>query len=168
MSTGKTHSGISTGTALGVLIGAGAFSSMGLGPTVLVATGSLLGVILTPDLDVDDGCISHYYVRKFFGKWVERWWFLLWHPYSLAMRHRGFWSHAPIFSTIFRLTYMLFPIIIIPLRPAILLGALTSQIAAIPALGLAAIILFGLRVDIIFILMGLIVSDTLHFIADNF
>lgn len=167
MSTGKTHSGISTGTALGVLIGAGAASSMGLEATVLAASGALLGVVLTPDLDVDERCISHYYIRKFFGRIAEMWWYWLWHPYSLAMSHRGFWSHFPVISTLLRLTYMLFPVIIIPFNGRIL-PTIQSQIAAIPLWALAAILVYILGVDVIFLVLGLILSDVLHFIADHF
>lgn len=168
MSTGRTHSGISTGTALGVLVGAGVFSSVGITSTVLVASGALLGVLLTPDLDVDDGCISHYYIRKFFGKWVELWWFWLWHPYSLAFKHRSNWSHFPIFSTLFRLTYFCFPIIIYPILRRRLATVLQSQIAALPLLVTAAILLYAAGVDVIFVILGLILSDTVHFIADFF
>lgn len=68
--------------------------------------GALVGVMLSCDLDVDKGNISYHYMRKYAGMPAELLWRIVWKPYSLLARHRGFLSHAPIVSTAGRLLYL--------------------------------------------------------------
>lgn len=70
------------------------------------ALGCLAGIVLTPDLDVDDGCLSMHVIRRLFGRVAGWLWQVFWTPYALAMPHRSFLSHGPIVSTLIRLAYI--------------------------------------------------------------
>jgi len=71
-----------------------------------VATGAMLGCLISPDADVNGGSIADYYIRVYTGKAVEMMWDRLWTPYRKVCRHRGFLSHAPIISTVLRIAYL--------------------------------------------------------------
>lgn len=75
-------------------------------PVLPLAGGVLAGLLLTPDLDVDRGCISNKYARKA-GCLVGFLWRLYWWPYSRLMPHRSALSHAPVLGTLLRLVYLL-------------------------------------------------------------
>ncbi|MDQ4077505.1 MAG: metal-binding protein [Chloroflexota bacterium] len=70
-----------------------------IGATALVGLGSVLGILFTPDLDIDH--------RSF----VERlpilgWpWFIIWLPYAKALPHRSIHSHLPVWGTCLRQLY---------------------------------------------------------------
>ena len=68
--------------------------------------GGFLGIIITPDLDVDAGCISYRVVDWFIGVPAGLVWRLIWLPYAKRLGHRSFWSHFPIVSTLIRLVYL--------------------------------------------------------------
>lgn len=70
------------------------------------ALGCLSGVILSPDLDCDSGCISMHVVRRLFGGVVAWLWQIFWLPYSILLPHRSFWSHGPVISTLIRVGYL--------------------------------------------------------------
>jgi uncharacterized metal-binding protein len=70
--------------------------------TAAVVGGCLAGLVLTPDLDVDRGSISHRIVKRSAGFLIGFAWHLFWFPYSRIMPHRSWWSHMPLFSTFFR------------------------------------------------------------------
>ena len=64
--------------------------------------GSLIGTIVTPDLDL-------VVPSNFFSKLpiINFLWMCLWWPYKKIVKHRSFVSHSPLVSTILRLLYML-------------------------------------------------------------
>lgn len=165
MSDGKSHSSASIGLGVGVLTGL-----LPLYPKEIVAVslGALLGVVLTPDLDVDNGSISNWYVRKIFGKFGDRVWRMWTTPYAYAMSHRSTLSHFPGISTIVRLLYLAFPIIIIiASKEDTFLRAVLAQLIAIPLL--IALTFVYREMDIYylaFVILGLVLSDTLHYLFD--
>lgn len=72
------------------------------------ALGSLTGIFLSPDLDVDNGNISNKLIRKEVGWFGERIWRWFWKGYSGSFKHGQFASHFPIFGTFIRLSYVYF------------------------------------------------------------
>lgn len=66
-----------------------------------LAAGALSGLMLSPDLDVDDGNISNHYARVMGIGWL---WWLYWWPYRKIATHRGV-SHTPLLGTLTRLGY---------------------------------------------------------------
>lgn len=79
-----------------------------------VAAGALLGTILSPDLDVDAGNLTNTIIRKRLGRPLELLWDFFWHPYRRSLKHGGEFSHFPVVSTLIRLAYIYFFLIIIP------------------------------------------------------
>jgi uncharacterized metal-binding protein len=120
--------------------------------TAAVVGGCLAGLVLTPDLDVDRGSISHRIVKRSAGLIIGFAWHLFWFPYSRIMPHRSWWSHMPIFSTFFRVAYLF-------ALPALLWG-LAGIIIDLPALRLPTWNWLPTA------LIGLILSDTLHAVMD--
>ena len=141
--------GIRHAYACGVIAGVSSATLLftcGWQPALACSAGALAGIILTPDLDVDRGSRSNYYVRKFAGIVIETVWRLLWKPYAILVRHRSIWSHGPILSTVIRLLY----------------------ISAIPALIWWWFEWPPPKVDVWmgWFLLGLVLSDTAHFLLD--
>jgi uncharacterized metal-binding protein len=66
--------------------------------------GTLIGLLVTPDLDIDAGNISDTMIRKVFppAQWL---WRILWTPYSKLIPHRSPISHFPFLGTLFRIGY---------------------------------------------------------------
>ena len=91
MPSGNTHTTCTLilATALGL-----AAHYNGL-PALPIAGGALIGVILTPDLDVDNGSVSQRAVRRSAGCLVGALWAAIWRPYSMMFPHRSIWSHLP-------------------------------------------------------------------------
>lgn len=76
--------------------------------------GALVGVLISPDLDVDRAYIGDKLVQKRFG-WVgRRVWEWFWRPYKVSFKHGQFASHFPIYSTFTRLSYIYFWLIFVP------------------------------------------------------
>lgn len=75
------------------------------------AAGSLVGVVLTPDLDVDAGNISYTMARRVR---LETIWSALWHFYRSSIKHGSELSHFPVISTLGRLAYIFLFCVIIP------------------------------------------------------
>lgn len=71
-----------------------------------LSAGILTGLVLTPDLDVDQGSYSAYVVRRAFGRRAAQLWILFWLPYSMLIPHRSYISHMPILGTLLRLAYV--------------------------------------------------------------
>ena len=71
-----------------------------------VATGAMLGILCGPDQDVDSGNIADFIIRRYTGRVVEVAWDSTWLLYRKLCRHRGFMSHFPVTSTIFRILYL--------------------------------------------------------------
>jgi len=100
---GKVHSAITLGVATGVLAPY-AIVQFGGDPYLYVA-GCLVGLLVTPDLDLNGANISDYFIRKVFApaQWL---WRLLWTPYSLILPHRSPLSHFPVLGTLLRIGYV--------------------------------------------------------------
>lgn len=145
MSSGRTH------TKTSVIISACLFVLLvnyGLMYSVLVCTGVLVGVFLTPDLDVDAGYIGNFYLRKHVGLWADKLWGLYWHLYSKAVPHRSNISHAPFLGTAIRYIYFS-PIIVILLSAAKIIFSY-----------------FAWR-ELFLIFIGNCIADSAHWVLDN-
>jgi uncharacterized metal-binding protein len=116
---------------------------------IAFAVGSLLGIIISPDLDVDIGFYGLYVIRRYAGRFPAWLWRIYWLPYSKLVPHRAFFSHFPLFSTAGRILYLCVPFLCL----LALFGA---------NLG----IVFSFLVDIRWLLAGLVVSDAVHAVMD--
>ena len=68
--------------------------------------GAFLGLLLSPDLDVDAGNVSYSLVGG-----LRRAWAWYWMPYAVIMPHRSKRSHIPVVSTLIRMAYFPWPFI---------------------------------------------------------
>ncbi len=76
--------------------------------------GSLVGLYITPDLDVDNGFLTDQLIRKYLG-WPAEWiWKMFWHPYRRSLKHGGPLSHFPPIGTMGRILYVYMMLIVIP------------------------------------------------------
>lgn len=71
---------------------------------VATASGCLLGILLTPDLDVK-GIRADSIVRDM-GLIPALIWGIVWNPYSALFPHRSFWTHSPLLGTLIRFIYI--------------------------------------------------------------
>lgn len=103
MPGGKVHSALTLATASGV-IAPYAIVQLNGNPYMYVA-GCLVGLLVMPDMDVDNGNISDYFIRKVSrpAQWL---WRLFWTPYALLVPHRHSISHMPILGTLVRIGYI--------------------------------------------------------------
>lgn len=108
-----------------------------------MAIGCFAGILLSPDLDVDNGNISNYLLKRIASP-IEMLWRIYWYPYRVKLKHRSFWSHFPVFSTLLRVVYFFF----IP----ILLSIYYSY--------------FDLYYFFLWFVFGLILADFLHYLMD--
>jgi len=146
MPDGKTHSAI-TAVAAGVIT-VSLWRAGFTGEEVrLAATGCLTGIVLSPDLDVDGGFLGHVLVTKYLGKIVGTIWRVFWWPYAVLAPHRSWMSHAPLISTLLRLGYCYGTYFVV--------CAILQVPAWVPEPHMA-----------LYSCSGLVVSDTLHYIAD--
>lgn len=101
MPGGKTHTLLTLGATPLVML---ASYHLGLDP-LSSGGGALVGIVLSPDLDVDDGFIGMYYLRRIFPPlgWV---WRALWFPYAKVVGHRSLASHLPLVGTLGRVIYL--------------------------------------------------------------
>lgn len=153
MASGKQHAAASVIIASTMILPAILFYIPGL----FISLGCFLGVILTPDLDVESPVHSHYTVGKigkyagdifgFILKWI---WRVFWYPYSIFIpKHRHWISHAPILGTFSRLIYIaVFFVPLVILAPEILHIFYNWYF--------------------IYLVFGLIISDVAHWIMDGF
>lgn len=81
---------------------------------VQLIIGPLIGVIITPDLDVDAGFSGDKYIRQRLGLIAEWLWKRIWHFYRRSLKHGGELSHFPLISTIGRLLYLFGMFIVLP------------------------------------------------------
>lgn len=109
MSAGFVHVKASLILAAGFSVGALVSQDPGL---LECAFGSLTGIVVGPDADVDAGNISNKIVKQKVGWFGERIWRLFWRWYSGSFKHGRFASHFPIFSTFVRLAYIYFVVIV--------------------------------------------------------
>lgn len=103
MPSGKIHTALTLATASGV-VAPYAVVNLG-GNEYAYLAGCLVGVLIMPDMDVDNGNISDYFIRRVFqpAQWL---WRLFWTPYALLVPHRHFISHFPILGTVLRIGYI--------------------------------------------------------------
>lgn len=94
----------------GFLLGSLAFGV----PEYQYVTGALVGIFLTPDLDVDNGYIGNTIIRNRLGWWAEKGWDMLWYFYRKSLKHGSELSHFPVVSTVFRLAYLFLFLLVIP------------------------------------------------------
>lgn len=136
MPSGRTHT-----LATGLL----AVGTLPLGDVGLTA-GVLAGLIISPDLDVDEGFIGLAHLRRVgcVGNVLSGIWRAFWYPYSKLVPHRSHISHSIFFGTVARVGYLVLPI---------LLANFFGLPLAIPSW-------FGMW------FIGLCLSDALHIIMD--
>jgi len=124
---------------------------------ISIFAGCFTGIFLTPDLDVEEGSISMYHVRRFggnAGNLLSTLWLYYWLPYAKLIPHRDWRSHFPIISTIIRLLYLF-------CVPLILYLVINEQD------GMNQIHSILTSKFFIFFFIGLCFSDTLHYVADR-
>ncbi|PSB26876.1 metal-binding protein [Stenomitos frigidus] len=96
MPSGRTHDSI-TLWSLPLIAGLTFARTQSSSLTLCIAGGYLFsGLMFGPDLDI----YSYHYKRWGWLRWI-------WLPYRRSMRHRSFWSHAPIAGTVVRIAYLL-------------------------------------------------------------
>lgn len=156
MPSGAIHGKITMALTPAVVV-ATASVTQSIPYSLCAGTGCLLGLIIEPDLDVDHitqsegrvirklGCIGYAYAS-------------LWMIYALAIPHRSWVSHLPPFGTIFRTVYLL--AWILPIY-AILLYAFGGVFERLALWVLSNLDYFLAG------WVGLLASDTAHFIADT-
>ena len=166
MADGKTHA-LATQTLAVLLFAAeatnGKLQNYPLVPTLIycsaLSVGALLGLILTPDLDVNAGSISEDQVREM-SPFGENLWWIYWFPYRQVLPHRSPFSHWPVIGTIVRLFYLGIPYFL----------ALTFFYFAYPPyytwLAQAGFWLITLPYSHV-ALLGLMSADMLHFFMDR-
>lgn len=157
MSAGVVHRKASLMLTVGFILTA----ILQLNPNnLLYGIGSLIGVMVTPDWDVDAGMISDAMIRNKLGVWAEKIWdaFLYW--YRRSLKHGSPLSHFPVISTYGRIAYAFAILIVVP--------------------HVAYYYIFHPAWDLYFvinwywkeinsqqqIIQGLIASDTIHFFLD--
>ena len=149
MPSGQTHAKATVALA----IGGGLLAYFSLDQTLIhsvaLSGGALVGVVLTPDLDVNNGSISQRIVRRSGGDVLGLLWILLWWPYGQLIPHRSPLSHFPVLGTVLRLAYLLF-------LPTVLFWALGGNFATL-----------AFPQWVLWMVGGLTLADTLHFIMDN-
>ncbi|HPH95371.1 MAG TPA: DUF2227 family putative metal-binding protein [Anaerolineaceae bacterium] len=156
MADGKLHAAVSvilagSGQALQQIASVTSYQAMAF------SLGALLGIILTPDLDLVGGSISQRQVRKSTGNIIGLIWAMLWYPYAKLLGHRSFWSHTPIIGTIIRIIYVFgLPLL---LWSMLWQAGHVSVPPPIPVLGQLDPLLF-------WVLLGLSVSDLFHWLMD--
>lgn len=102
MSSGKVHR--ASNTATGIFLTTTTFLVFqNVELTIAAALGSFIGLTINPDYDVNHGLPRSFFTRI---PYIAVLWVAMWKPYSLAFKHRSFWSHSPLVSTIIRLLYM--------------------------------------------------------------
>jgi uncharacterized metal-binding protein len=148
MPSGRVHALMTTlaaGGLMWVAVSAGQPPAVSFG----LAGGCLAGLLITPDLDVDEPVRSHYLVRRRAGAIPALLWQAIWTPYARLLPHRHWLSHAPVVSTLLRAAYLaaiLWPVL------SLLAGSWWPW-ATLPGWS-------G------WVLIGLAVSDALHWAAD--
>lgn len=84
-----------------------------LEPKLLLCTaGSLTGILVSSDLDVDAKNISSTIIKKKVGNFAVAVWDAFWYPYRRSFKHGSFGSHFPPFCTFVRLEYIYFMTIV--------------------------------------------------------
>jgi len=146
--SGKFHSNV-TAIASGAILAFMLRNGFPMSESLQVSLGCLSGIVFTPDLDVDNGSISHKVVDKYLGIIVGGAWRVVTTPYAKLVTHRSFVSHFPFIGTLVRVLY--FGSVIFTLKS-----------------------LFSLEIEflnwdiLIRAFIGLSISDALHILFDIF
>lgn len=111
MSAGNVHTKASLALTAGFLVGAIVSRES---TDLQYAMGALIGVMISPDCDVDSKFIAYHYIRRGLGKWAEKIWDWLWYFYRRSLKHGSELSHFPVVGTLGRITYLFFFCVIIP------------------------------------------------------
>lgn len=111
----------------------------------LAASGCVLGIPVSPDLDQDGVTMAEGVVYGHLGAILGILWRSYWMPHALAVAvpHRQWTSHAPVIGTLFRILYLLIAPMIVDLR-----GTVTVALKLWP------------------LWLGLAVSDAAHWAMD--
>lgn len=127
---------------------AAAYLSQNVWVGTAVAAGCLLGIWLTPDLDL---------LPELEGWRISALWKLYWYPYARMIPHRADISHTPILGTAVRVVYLFMPFI---------LAAMAMETLGVPVLvnlmNFPHLFFYGAA-----IFCGLVVSDFLHWLMDG-
>lgn len=142
MASGKVHAGQSFGAAA-VLLALGVVLLDPPADAVALASGCAAGILISPDLDVDGWSYSERVLGRFFGSI----WLIIWYPYAKIIPHRNPLSHAPLIGTAGRVLY---------------LGAIVYLFQLLIEFSLPPSANFYIPLAIV----GLSISDTLHWMAD--
>ena len=154
MSAGTVHTKSSLILAGGFLIGGLVARESTLGYIV----GSLIGIFINPDNDVDAGTVTHKYLRKRLGWWAEMLWNIIWRPYRKSLKHGGDLSHFPVISTLGRIAYLFFFLVVIP---EIILYFIFPMNFLYEIKWWINVLLINYRVVI-----GLMAADLIHYVLD--
>lgn len=92
-----------------------------------VAAGAFAGLLLSPDLDVDGGNISDYFIRDVHSV-LEFIWDVWWYVYRRVVGHRSFFSHFPVVGTVIRVLYFFPAFFAIKAYPPLFLGLLVADV----------------------------------------
>ncbi len=112
MSSGKTHAAASLVLAAGFSVGAIVSQDARLLECV---AGSLVGILVSPDLDLSNGgIVGGKLIRKKVGWFGERLWKWFWRGYSDSFKHGTWGSHSVPFGTFIRLAYIYYRVIFVP------------------------------------------------------
>lgn len=101
MPSGETHTKFNIVPTTISVVGAIYFGDSWL--YIGLPIGSILGILVTPDLDLEQN-ISINLIKDFNGV-LGFLWKAYWFPYAKIANHRGA-SHTPFFSTLFRFVYL--------------------------------------------------------------
>lgn len=156
MSSGRVHKNASIILATGfTLSGIFMFDISG----IWYAIGSLIGIIYTPDWDVDGGFIGDFYVKKL-GPTAEKIWDGFIWLYRKSLKHGSPLSHWPIIGTVGRILYTYLLLFVVPYL--IYWIIFHPHVNLIEKLGWFV----WLCLDNWRVVLGLMASDFIHFILD--
>lgn len=114
MSSGVVHTKASIILASGFLIGSIVIKDLS---GIKYSIGSLIGIFIQPDWDVDSGFEGDKIIRERFGilgYFLEKLWDIFLWPYRKSLKHASFLSHFPPVGTIGRIAYSYFFLIVVP------------------------------------------------------
>lgn len=155
MSSGKTH--VKASLILASAFGVGAIIT--LRPEFIEhAVGALVGVVITPDLDVDKSYIGSKLIKKNLGWFAESTWNFFWMGYKKSFKHGQFASHFPVFGTFIRVAYVYFWCIFLP--------HLAIYITGITHWDLIYIYQWYAKIFLGNYFIGLASSDLIHYVLD--
>lgn len=160
MSAGKTHVKASLALAAGFSIGALMTQDINL---LKCAAGSLAGVIITPDWDVDKKFVGNKIVKKRLGVFAEIIFDAWLKPYKTSFKHGQFGSHFPVYGTFGRLLYI-FLLLIVPFYAVYFLILLSVNYH----FNLIYELLYWVKILFMsWYTFGLCASDLIHFSLDK-